>query len=126
MTTRSASRASCHWCVGMRAPPLVVGTGTPAVSPHVMKVNGGTPSSVRSSPKTSQAMAVSNMATGSVMSAAIVDRAILQVWQKNGSQRQFCHSCLLSDERMISVMELILLIAFVTALVFAVERHHRR
>jgi hypothetical protein len=48
------------------------------------------------------------------------------VWQKNGSSRQFCHSWLHSYDRMITDMTTFLLLAFVTALVFAVERHHRR
>ncbi|GAA2159534.1 hypothetical protein GCM10009845_06200 [Pedococcus bigeumensis] len=60
------------------------------------------------------------------MSAAIVDRAMAGVWQKLCPQRQFCHSWLYSVERMITDMTIFLLLAFVTALVFAVERHHRR
>jgi hypothetical protein len=52
--------------------------------------------------------------------------AMPAVWQKTCCARQFCHSWLVQDERMITDMTIILLLAFVTALVFAVERHHRR
>jgi hypothetical protein len=40
--------------------------------------------------------------------------------------RQFCHSWLDPAERMITDMTLILLLAFVTTVVAALERHHRR
>jgi hypothetical protein len=48
------------------------------------------------------------------------------VWQKMCPARQFCHSWLHFIGRMITDMTILLLLAFVTALVFAVERHHRR
>src|SRR6478609_3923777 len=60
----------------MNMPPLVVGTGSPGRSPQVMKVNGGTPSSVRSMPKTSQASDISNIAIGLLARAAMVRRAM--------------------------------------------------
>ena len=40
--------------------------------------------------------------------------------------RQFCHSWLDLAERMITDMTIILLLAFVTTVVAALERHHRR
>jgi hypothetical protein len=51
---------------------------------------------------------------------------MLAVWQKTCRVGQFCHWWLNSDGRMISVMTIILLLALVSAFVFAVERHHRR
>jgi hypothetical protein len=58
--------------------------------------------------------------------AAMLRSAMAAVWQKSCCARQFCHSWLIIRERMITDMTIILLLAFVTALVFALERHHRR
>jgi hypothetical protein len=66
------------------------------------------------------------MAIGLVAMAAILDSAMAGVWQKKCPLRQFCHSWQFSDGRMISDMTIILLLALVSALVFALERHHRR
>jgi hypothetical protein len=58
--------------------------------------------------------------------AAMLLSAMEAVWQKPCLLRQFCHSWLIHVERMITDMTIILLLALVTALVFALERHHRR
>jgi hypothetical protein len=47
------------------------------------------------------------------------------VWQKTCLLRQFCHSWRKPDERMLSAMTIILLLALVSAFVLALEHHHR-
>ncbi len=53
--------------------PTVVATGRPATSPHTRNSNGGTPSAVRSMPKTSQTVPNSNGDSGGITSTATVE-----------------------------------------------------
>jgi hypothetical protein len=77
-------------------------------------------------PNTSQASDISNIAMGLVARAATVRSAMPSVWQETSLHRQFCHSWLNSDDRIISVMTILLLLAFIAAVVFMIERHHRQ
>ena len=48
------------------------------------------------------------------------------MWQKENPNRQFCHSWRNFAERMVTDMTILLLLAFVSTVVVALERHHRR
>ena len=51
---------------------------------------------------------------------------LAQSWQENHASRLFCHWWQDRHRRKLTAMTAILLILFVTSLVYAVERHHRR
>ncbi len=71
--TRSAPRRPSSPKSGVSVAPTVVGSGSPATGPHTRKSNGGTPSSVRSIPNTSQTVPNSNGVTCGSTSTATVD-----------------------------------------------------
>ena len=70
--TRSAPSTASSPCSGMSMAPTLVRSGSPGRSPQTRNSIGGTPSSVRSIPKTSQSTPNSNGATSSISTAATV------------------------------------------------------
>jgi hypothetical protein len=73
MATRSAPRSPSRPYSGTTLIPTVLETGSPAFGPHTLSSKDGTPSAVRSMPKTSQMVPNSNGETSGSTSAATLD-----------------------------------------------------
>src|SRR5690242_7927604 len=128
MATRSAPRAASSGNGATTAMPLVVRSTSPGRPEQTRKSKAGTPSSVRSIPKTSQRTPSSNMATGSWAITAMV-RSIDPAWhrwQDLVEHRQIRQSWRDHGGRRVSAMDIIIFLAMFVVVLAALGPHHRR
>src|SRR4051812_18639248 len=110
--------------------PLIIAIGSPGRSEQTRKSMGGTPSSVRSTPKTSLTTPSSKRAGRCGTMTATVERGMAAVWQKICGCRHSCHwwqetqGSKLTAMTFFAVFVLLALIAGIGALLERNSRHH--